>query len=261
MTPRSNGFRSRAPAVDYPIRRFPYAGTPMSATALLDDAQLDRLSDLLDTRAVPFKGFNLEALDGFLSALAVSPDTVPAEEWQPVVWGGKPPRWDAGEAAEVDTLLAAHWRMVEQRVRHGEDIPDHLAPLLWLPEDPSEHSDDALDVGRDWAYGFFRAVELREPAWDAWLDEHDWVEEIFTFLDRLASGEVLGEDPEAEPTPLGYEERLGIIIELPAMLADLHHHRIDALTPRTQLKREDKPDRNDPCPCGSGKKYKKCCGV
>jgi SWIM/SEC-C metal-binding protein len=23
---------------------------------------------------------------------------------------------------------------------------------------------------------------------------------------------------------------------------------------------EQKPKRNDPCPCGSGKKYKKCCG-
>lgn len=22
----------------------------------------------------------------------------------------------------------------------------------------------------------------------------------------------------------------------------------------------DKPGRNDPCPCGSGKKYKQCCG-
>ena len=25
--------------------------------------------------------------------------------------------------------------------------------------------------------------------------------------------------------------------------------------------RENKVGRNDPCPCGSGKKYKKCCGV
>jgi preprotein translocase subunit SecA len=23
---------------------------------------------------------------------------------------------------------------------------------------------------------------------------------------------------------------------------------------------EKEPGRNDPCPCGSGKKYKKCCG-
>ncbi|MBS3788940.1 SEC-C domain-containing protein, partial [Candidatus Bipolaricaulota bacterium] len=24
---------------------------------------------------------------------------------------------------------------------------------------------------------------------------------------------------------------------------------------------EDEPGRNDPCPCGSGKKYKYCCGA
>jgi len=23
---------------------------------------------------------------------------------------------------------------------------------------------------------------------------------------------------------------------------------------------DEKPGRNDPCPCGSGKKYKQCCG-
>ena len=28
-----------------------------------------------------------------------------------------------------------------------------------------------------------------------------------------------------------------------------------------QLKSTDQPGRNDPCPCGSGKKYKKCCGA
>ncbi len=235
----------------------------MTTTEPLDDAELERLSDLLDTRAVPFKGFNLEALDGFLSALAVGPDNVPAEEWHPVVWGGKPPRWDnPEEAADVEGLLAQHWRLVELRVRHvGGELPDRLAPLLWLPEDPTAHEDDELDVGRDWAYGFFRGVELRETAWDAWLDEHVWIDEIFGLLDRLASGEVIGEDPTAEPEPLAYAERLGIVLELPEILADLHHHRIDALTPRTQLRRETTPERNDPCPCGSGKKYKKCHGA
>lgn len=29
-------------------------------------------------------------------------------------------------------------------------------------------------------------------------------------------------------------------------------------TPKTQ-RFEKTPERNDPCPCGSGKKYKKCC--
>ncbi len=27
-----------------------------------------------------------------------------------------------------------------------------------------------------------------------------------------------------------------------------------------EVKSETRPGRNDPCPCGSGKKYKKCCG-
>lgn len=235
----------------------------MNAPAHLDDAQIERLAQLLDERAVPFKGFNLEALDGYLSALMVAPDLVLPGEWQPAVWGGKPPRWTSdAEALEVQTLMMAHWNMVSHRVRHGDDdLPDHLAPLLWLPEEPETEQPDELDVGRDWAFGFFRGVELRTAAWEQWLDGHEWIEEIFALLDQLASGEVLGEDPTAPPTPVTYRERLEIIASLPGMLADLHHHRIDALTPREPIRRAATPERNALCPCGSGRKYKKCCGA
>ena len=235
----------------------------------LDDAQIERLAELLEQRAVPFKGFNLEALDGFLSALVVSPSLVMPSEWQPHVWGGKPPRWDSvDEALEVQQLLMGHWNMCAARVRHGEDeLPDHLAPLMWLPEDPELTGEEALhedelDVGHDWALGFFDGVALREAEWDRWLDENDWLEEAFDLLDRLATGEVLNpDDPTAAATPLGYAERLAIVVSLPGMLADINHHRVDALTPRVPIRREDGPGRNDPCPCGSGKKHKKCCGA
>ncbi|NLD17306.1 MAG: hypothetical protein GX666_06980, partial [Tissierellia bacterium] len=30
---------------------------------------------------------------------------------------------------------------------------------------------------------------------------------------------------------------------------------------KTFVRKEEKVGRNDPCPCGSGKKYKKCCGA
>lgn len=235
----------------------------------LDDHQIERLSDLLDRRAVPFKGFNLEALDGFLSAIAVSPSEIPQSEWEPLVWGGKPPRWDSlEEAAQVQQLLLGHWNMCAARVRHdGDSLPDHLAPLMWLPEDPELTGEqalheDELDVGGDWALGFFTAVELREAQWDQWLDDNDWIEEIFGHLDRLASGESINaEDPTAQGTPVSYRERLEIISGIPSMLADLNHHRVDALTPREPIRRDAAPGRNDPCPCGSGKKYKKCCGA
>ncbi|TWH99176.1 uncharacterized protein IP90_03167 [Luteimonas cucumeris] len=234
----------------------------MKAPATLDDDQVERLAELLEQRAVPFKGFNLEALDGYLSALVVSPETVPFEQWQLPIWG-TPPRWaDEDERAQVEALLQGHWNMVSQRVRFGDDdLPDHLAPLLWLPEDPEQEQEDELDVGRDWAFGFFRGVELNEIAWDQRLDEHGWIDEIFSLLDRLASGEVLAEDPTAAATPISYRERLEIIGGLPGMLADLHHHRIEALTPREPIRREATPDRNAACPCGSGRKFKKCCGA
>ena len=247
----------------------PDAAAMSTSPPYLDDAQIERLSDLLDRRAVPFRGFNLEALDGFLSALVVSPSSVPPEEWQPPVWGGTPPRWDSpGEAAEVEQLLAGHWNMCAARVRHGGDeLPDHLAPLMWLPEDPELTGEEALhedelDVGRDWALGFFEGVALREAEWDRWLDENDWMEEIFDHLDQLASGEAIdGDDPTAPATPIGYRERLAIVVSIPGMLADLNHHRVDALTPRDPIRRDAAPGRNDPCPCGSGRKHKKCCGA
>lgn len=192
---------------------------------------------------MPFKGLNLEALDGFLTALAVSPSAVPPDEWQPVVWGGKAPTWDGEtEADEVQRLLLGHLNMCTARVRYDDgDLPDHLAPLMWLPEDPGltgeeALNEDELDVGADWAQGFFSAVMLREAEWDQWLDDNDWIEDIFDALDRLASGEAINlEDPTAEAVPVEYRERLG-----------------DAA-----------PERNDPCRCGSGsgKKYKKCCGT
>jgi len=35
---------------------------------------------------------------------------------------------------------------------------------------------------------------------------------------------------------------------------------LDGKSLQLPKKNTDKPGRNDPCPCGSGKKYKKCCG-
>lgn len=235
----------------------------MNAPAYLTDEQIERLGHLLDLRAVPFQGFNLEALDGYLSALAVAPEDLPDDEWQAPVWGPKPPRWaDAAEAEEVQMLLGGLRNACRARVRYeAEDLPEHLSPLLWLPEDPEAEHPDTLDIGRDWAHGFFHAVELRSEAWQRWLDSEDWVDEIFALLEQLATGEVMPEEPGEPVEALTYRERLEIVASLPGMLCDLHHQRIEELTPRTPARRAETPDRNAPCPCGSGRKYKKCHGA
>ena len=234
----------------------------MPAPPFLSDAQIDQLDDLLERRAIPYRGMSLEGLDGFLSALAVGPQAVPETEWLSLVWGPTPPNWESEqERAEVEALLLGHANGVTRRVRGDPDtLPDYLMPLIGLPEDPlADHPDD-LDVGVDWAMGFFRAVSLRPEAWDAWLEKEDWIDEIFGLIEQLGSGE-LPHEPEEAPTPVSYRERLEIIAGLPGMLADLQHYRIEQLTPREPVRRAATPDRNDPCPCGSGRKYKKCCGL
>jgi uncharacterized protein len=225
----------------------------------LDTDQLDHLDRLLEQRAVPFGGWSLEMLDGYLSARAVSP--APGnDDWASLVWGDKPPRWEsANEAAEVAALLAGLEATVAKRLRTGDDLPLALQPLIALPEDPDADHPDELDIGRAWAEGFFRAVEEAKDAWDAWLDAEDWIEEIFLLLDELVTGELAVEPGEA-PETLAYNERMDTVASIPGMLADLHAHRLEALTPREPVRRAATPGRNDPCPCGSGKKYKACCG-
>jgi uncharacterized protein YecA (UPF0149 family) len=42
------------------------------------------------------------------------------------------------------------------------------------------------------------------------------------------------------------------------MREEMERNRLRAL--QANLQQTKKVGRNDPCPCGSGKKYKKCCG-
>jgi SWIM/SEC-C metal-binding protein len=54
----------------------------------------------------------------------------------------------------------------------------------------------------------------------------------------------------------GWRYIIGLEADKPEDISDLQK----ALNPPLPAQVE-KVDRNDPCPCGSGKKYKKCCGT
>jgi uncharacterized protein len=62
---------------------------------------------------------------------------------------------------------------------------------------------------------------------------------------------------------LAFEERMALIAELPECIAELSGFWTAAggAGPRDPVRKDPLPGRNDPCPCGSGKKYKKCHGA
>lgn len=53
----------------------------------------------------------------------------------------------------------------------------------------------------------------------------------------------------------GWKVIVGIEPDEPEDISDVER----LLNPSTPIRIEAKVNRNDPCPCGSGKKYKKCC--
>jgi len=75
------------------------------------------------------------------------------------------------------------------------------------------------------------------------------------------------EDPEMRPKPISPEKREEIIAHMAAGLLGAYRYfrsrreaRADVPFAPERPRRVAKVGRNDPCPCGSGKKYKKCCG-
>ncbi|MFY9706319.1 MAG: PBPRA1643 family SWIM/SEC-C metal-binding motif protein [Desulfobacterales bacterium] len=55
----------------------------------------------------------------------------------------------------------------------------------------------------------------------------------------------------------GWKFTIGLEPDQPEDIADLEL----LLNPTATRRVEKKIGRNEPCPCGSGKKYKKCCGM
>ena len=54
----------------------------------------------------------------------------------------------------------------------------------------------------------------------------------------------------------GWKVIVGIEPDKPEDISDIER----LLNPKIMRRNKPKVGRNDPCPCGSGKKYKKCCG-
>jgi uncharacterized protein len=260
----------------------------------LSDTDLEHLDTLLETFAVPRDGMSLEMLDGFLSALVVGPELVMPNEYLPLVWNGEPEWASISEAEQAMRLVMGLWNDIVGRLQvpleDENDVDSHAAamPLLAYPAlapgvgadsgaatDGAAGDDDAVDpfagapsdfpLGAAWALGFLRGVGMRQAAWERWASQHPDVEDDLGMLETLAlfsveQAEELGVDPDDIPD---LSERLELVTDLPMLLQDFNALRMQAMVarPSRPVRRAEQAGRNDACPCGSGKKFKKCCGA
>lgn len=155
--------------MDYP----PY--DPRLDTPPLDDNELEALDDLL--HGLPGDAvMNVEALDGYLTALLVGPPvlhSLKTADWLPQVWGGD----TDGPPAAPFASQKQRKRAVVLVLRHLRDIQRQLAgpPEDWQPVfsiAASEHSESGEWVdAEDWCAGFLQATELAAQAWGELFDD------------------------------------------------------------------------------------------
>ena len=91
------------------------------------------------------------------------------------------------------------------------------------------------------------------------------VQTVHADINMLAGGEQPQEQGEQEPAPrrqLSAEVPQSAVAGFDAMMQAMERaERAPAPRPDSSTADQRSVGRNDPCPCGSGKKYKKCCGL
>jgi uncharacterized protein len=229
--------------------------TSLNQTALdqsLTDAEYDRLEAIL--RGLPGESaMNLEEMDGFFAALICGPVTVPPSAHLNEIWGGGPgPIATEAELREFLNLAMRHWNWIARALASPDLV---FNPRLVIEDD------EAIPRGNRWARGFLRGVGLRPEAWDEIFDDEDRFAILLPVL-ALAHEN----DPDLElrswKTPPGPELRKEVLAGLSVATQSLWDYfrsgssRTSVRAPATR----PKIGRNDPCSCGSGKKYKRCCG-
>ena len=238
-----------------------------SAQAQLADEQLDRLEQLLNDEALP-DAMRLDEVQGYLCAALSGPQPIDEESWLAELLGGDEALASpAGQ--EAAALLRALAVALESELAAGEP----LVLLLYGKDDDEDGPSDYVA----WCQAYLAGVDAAEDDWFEYLgdeegeiEDEDIREEISYLDERLFPMMVLTGEAEAaarehgEKWPEG-DERLAVENDCEEDLAQAvtDIYRFWVAKRGVQAIRRDTPKfgRNDPCPCGSGKKFKQCCGA
>lgn len=217
-------------------------------TVRLSDDEQGWLAGFLVSRQVPDSTMSIEMLDGFFTALVIGPDMVMPSQYLPVIWGaldGEGPDWDSpGQAEYVFTLLTKHWNAIAaRRLANAEHRPiiDNFGMAM---------------PGEEWAEGFVTGIEMQNEAWGPIFDDRRADQIVMPIL------ALCGDTPDAVQEQLTAGMRQTILDQLPAAVQMIaaYWRAPNQGFPRREPARSTKVGRNELCPCGSGKKFKKCCG-
>ncbi len=232
-------------------------------TTPLSDEELEELDQFLLSEAVSDEAMLLDTLDGYLTAIVIGPATILPSQWLPDIWGAgedDAPEYESMEQAQrILELVMRHMNGIIWTLQYDADAFDPLLDSMVYPGDQREYVE-----GEMWAHGFMQGIELCRQDWQPLFDDPSAMEALRPI--RLLGADELTETEEALTRwPAQREE---FTEQLAGSVAAIYRFWLPrrqvqhaSLVASTFRREGPKPGRNDPCPCGSGKKFKKCCGT
>ena len=212
------------------------------------DAQLAALAATLSHPSIKDGAMDVSMLDGLLTSLVIGPRPVMPSEFLPWVFdiaeGKASPVFERREDAE--RMFGTIMEMQNRIASALQENPPRFEPLFTL--DPRYRPDawvNGFDVGLAFATEEWQEAHKRHGAWFmplTALGDFD----MYDATDPVALDAVVMLRQSVRDLQIYFRE-----------IAAAQHARAHTPFVRTG----PKVGRNDPCPCGSGRKHKKCCGV
>jgi len=235
----------------------------------LSDREIAELDELLAAVPEPFDPLDVAMLDGFLVGVALQPDPVPVETLLPHVFDAesRPEALpaDAAVLRRATDLIARQYNYLAACLAAREAFDPIVFPL---EDENGRVVEGKAGIGAlaPWAAGFMGAIHLFPQLPDRHGEDPALAESLVGVLRHLPDDP---EDSAPESRRFAADKRR---VERDMPLADLDdaiEHLIECVLDAADISRPRKPaaretpkvGRNDPCPCGSGRKYKQCHGA
>ena len=226
----------------------------------LTDEDINQLDDLLATSSCGDDTFDVSMLDGFLSAIALlNPPLQDESEWYPYIFNEEGTPCEVDEPETVKRLVCQRL----QEIRAFQAQRQFYNPIIFPLEDEDGNQVtgvDGLAALEPWAMGFYNAlaqysdrVDVTEAIEAQLCRVHRFLEldqEDPDYEQNLAIRQAVEKEHQVQSLEEGMLEMMQGVIEIAKL--NLPNKPVSRATPKI--------GRNDPCPCGSGKKYKNCCG-
>lgn len=227
----------------------------------LSQEEMDELDDFLMSDDTSDETMALETLDGYLTAIVSGPVMLKLNDWLPGVWGStekdKPAFRTMAQAKRIVDLILRHMNGI---IGNLQDDPDTFEPVF----DTRIYKKREYVDGEMWAYGYMCGIELCRKQWQSFFDDPNGLI-VLRPIHLLGSDDVT---PEEESLIETLDQREELSKQIPASVGWIYSYwlpyrqAVFERTVATTIQRDQpKIGRNDPCPCGSGLKFKKCCGI